>query len=113
MADTLTTQRIEHTAQAGTAVLNGASSKTYTILSVSLCNTHATGDEIFNMFVTTANKGTPIYIYRKQSLPALATFIHNDKIILLASEELWIDYESAPDGTDGIHVVVSYLDQDD
>ena len=113
MADTLTTQRIEHTAQAGTAVLNGASSKTYTILSVSLCNTHATGDEIFNMFVTTANKGSPIYIYRNQSLPALATFIHNDKIILLASEELWIDYESAPDGTDGIHVVVSYLDQDD
>ena len=112
MADILNTDRIEHTAAAGSAVLDGEASKTYTVLSVSICNTHATGDEIFNMFVTTSGKGTPIYIYRKQTIPALATFIHNDKIVLLASQELWIDYESAPDGTDGIHIVVSYLDQD-
>ena len=113
MADLLRTTRIEHTAQAGSAVLNGSSSTTYTILSVSICNTHATVAEIFNMYVTTSGKGTPINIYRKQDIPALATFVHNDKIVLLASEELWIDYESAPDGTDGIHIVVSYLDQDD
>jgi len=112
MADTLNTDRIEHVAQVGSAVLDGAASKTYTVLSVSICNSHATGDEIFNMYVTEANKSTPIYIYRKQTIPALATFIHNDKIVLLASEELWIDYEAAPDGTDGIHIVVSYLDQD-
>ena len=111
MADVLRTDRIEHTAQAGTAVLDGATSTTYTILSVSICNTHATVAEIFNMFVTTANKTTPINIYRKQDIPALATFIHNDKIVLEASQELWIDYESAPDGTDGIHIVVSYLEQ--
>jgi len=113
MADLLKTVRIEHTAQAGSAVLDGAASKTYTILSVSICNTHATVAEIFNMYVTTSGKSTPINIYRKQNIPALATFVHNDKIVLLASEELWIDYESAPDGTDGIHIVVSYLDQDD
>ena len=53
MADVLKTTRVEHTAAAGTAVLDGASSKTYTVLSVSICNTHATADEIFNMFVTT------------------------------------------------------------
>ena len=70
-------------------------------------------DETFSMFCTTANKGTPIYVYKTQDLPAKATFIHNDKIILLASEELWIESASDPDDTDGIHVVVSYLDQDD
>lgn len=113
MADVLKTTRVEHTAAAGTAVLDGASSKTYTVLSVSICNTHATADEIFNMFVTTSGKGTPIYIYRKQSLPALSTFIHSDKIVLLASEELWVDYESDVDDTDGVNVIVSYLDQDD
>ena len=111
MADVLRTDRIEHTAQAGTAVLNGANSTTYTVLSLSICNTHATGDEIFNVFVTNANKAAPIYIYRKQALPALSTFLHNDKIVLEASQELWVDYESDPDGSDGIHVVVSYLEQ--
>ena len=113
MADALKTVRIEHTAAADTAVLDGAASKTYTILSVSICNTHATDDEIFSMFCTTANKGTPIYIYKSQSLPALSTFVHNDKIVLLASEELWVEYASDVDNSDGVHVIVSYLDQDD
>ena len=113
MADVLKTTRIEHTAAAGTAVLDGASSKTYTILSVSICNTHATTDEIFNMYVTTSGKGTPINIYKSQALPALSTFVHSDKIVLLASEELWVDYASDVDDTDGVHVIVSYLDQDD
>ena len=111
MADLLRTTRIEHTAAAGTAVLDGASSTTYTVLSVSICNTHATNDEIFSMFCTTANKGTPIYIYKSQSLPAKSTFVHNDKIVLLASEELWIEYASDVDNTDGVHVIVSYLEQ--
>ena len=113
MADTLKTVRAEITTTAGAAVLNGAASKTYTILSVSICNTPASNDETFSMFCTTANKGTPIYVYKTQDLPAKSTFIHNDKIILLASEELWIESASDPDDTDGIHVVVSYLDQDD
>jgi hypothetical protein len=94
-------------------VLDGASSKIYTILSVSICNTHATADEIFSMFCTTAGKGTPIYVYKLQPLPALSTFVHNDKIVLNASEELWVEYATDVDDTDGVHVVVSYLDQDE
>ena len=113
MADTLKTVRIEHTAAVGSAVLDGAASKTYTILSVSICNTHASDEEIFSMFCTTSGKGTPIYIYKSQSLPAKSTFIHNDKIVLLASEELWVEYATDVDNTDGVHVIVSYLDQDD
>jgi len=112
MADTLQRVRAEITDTTGAAVLDGASSKIYTILSVSLCNTHATNDETFSMFCTTSGKGTPIYVYKVQSLPAQSTFIHNDKIILTASEELWIESPSDPDNTDGIHVVISYLDQD-
>ena len=112
MADLLKTVRIEHTAAAGTAVLDGAADKTYTILSVSICNTHASDDEIFSMFVTTSGKGTPIYVYKSQTLPAKATFVHSDKIVLLASEELWVEYATDVDDTDGVHVIVSYLDQD-
>ena len=113
MAELLRNARIEHTAAAGTAVLDGASSKTYTVLSVSICNTHASDDEIFSMFCTTSGKGTPIYIYKSQSLPAKSTFVHSDKIVLTASEELWVEYASDVDDTDGVHVIVSYLVQDD
>ena len=113
MAELLRTARIEHTAAAGTAVLNGEASKAYTILSVSICNTHASTDEIFSMFCTTAGKGTPIYVYKSQSLPAKSTFVHSDKIVLIASEELWVEYATDVDDTDGVHVIVSYLVQDD
>ena len=113
MAELLRNARAMITTAAGAAVLDGAASKTYTILSVSLCNTHLTVDEDFDMYCTTANEGTPRYVYKRQSLPALATFVHSDKIVLTASEELWIGSNSDPDDTLGIHVVVSYLIQDD
>jgi hypothetical protein len=111
MADTLKNIRVMHDAQAGTAVLDGAASHIYTILSVSICNSHASNAEIFSMFVTTGGKANPVYIYKLQPLPAQATFVHNDKIVLNASDELWVDYASDLDDTLGVHVVVSYLDQ--
>ena len=113
MAEVLKNVRAEITTTAGSAVLDGAASKTYTILSVTVCNSHATNDETFNMFCTTSGKGTPIYIYEQQSVPAKATFEHTSKIVLLASEELWIESDSDPDDTDGLHVIVNYLEQDD
>ena len=113
MADLLRNARALITTTAGAAVLNGEASKTYTILSVSLCNLHTTADENFDMYCTTAGEGTPRYVYKQQSLPALATFVHSDKIVLIASEELWIKSPSDPDDTLGIDVVVSFLIQDD
>jgi hypothetical protein len=113
MADVLKNVRAMITTAAGAAVLDGAGSKTYTILSISLCNTHLTVDEDFDIYCTTAGEGTPRYVYKRQSLPALATFIHSDKIVLLQNEELWVGSNSDPDDTLGIHVVVSYLEQDD
>ena len=113
MADLLRNARALINDTTGAAVLNGAASKTYTILSISLCNLHTTDDENFDLYCTTAGENTPIYVYKQQSLPALATFVHSDKIVLTASEELWIKSPSDPDDTLGIDVVVSYLVQDD
>jgi hypothetical protein len=113
MAELLRNARALINDTTGAAVLNGEASKTYTILSVSLCNLHTTADENFDMYCTTANEGTPRYVYKQQSLPALATFVHGDKIVLTASEELWVKSPSDPDDTLGIDVIISYLVQDD
>jgi len=113
MADLLRNARALVDDATGLAVLNGATDFTYTILSISLCNLHTTADETFDMYCTTANEGTPRYVYKLQSLPALATFIHSDKIVLTSEEELWVASASDPDDTLGIDVIVSYLVQPD
>ena len=78
-----------------------------TVLSVSLCNTHATNDETFSMSVKDGDS-TEYFIYSVQSLPGGATFIHNDKIILMNGDTLNV---VAPSGSADIDVVVSYLEQ--
>ena len=109
MADTLKQVNATITDATGAAVLNGAASTTYTILSISLCNTHASNDETFSVFRSDAGGSTnKRFIYHTQSLPALATFIHNDKIILMNGDTLNI---VSPSGSADIDVVVSYLEQ--
>ena len=87
-------------------VLTGASIAS-TVLSVSLCNTHATNDETFSMSVKDGDS-TEYFIYAIQSLPGGSTFIHNDKIILMTGDTLNVVSPSASADIDG---VVSYLEQ--
>ena len=87
-------------------VLTGASIAS-TVLSVSLCNTHATNDETFSMSVKDGDS-TEYFIYAIQSLPGGSTFIHNDKIILMTGDTLNV---VSPSASADIDVVVSYLEQ--
>ena len=91
-----------------TDVLTAASSHTYTVLRISICET-AGADEAFNLYIRDDAGSTDYYIYDSQSLPASATFIHSDKIVLLTTDVLSIKFDSAATA----HVVISYLDQDD
>ena len=90
-----------------TAVITAASGHTYTIISMSLCET-AGADETFDIYIDTAS-GAHAYLYLEQSLPAKSTFIHNDKIILDANAHL--DLHSATAAAD-IDIIISYLDQE-
>ena len=91
-----------------TDVLAAASSHTYTILSIRICE-RAGADELFNMYIRDDAGSTDYYIYDSQSLPASATFNDSDKLVLLSTDVLSIKFDSAATA----HVVISYLDQDD
>jgi len=111
MADVLRQDNATITNTTGEAIVNGASGKTYTILSISLCNTHATNDETFSVFRADDGGSTnKRFIYHTQSLPAHSTFIHNDKIVLESLQELHV---ASPSASATIDVVISYLEQDD
>jgi hypothetical protein len=80
-----------------------------TVLSISICET-AGNAETFSLFRTDLDgSSNPKFIYHTQALPANSTFIHNDKIVLGATTELWC---ASPSGSADIDVHASYLEQD-
>jgi hypothetical protein len=110
MADLLKESNLTVTDATGGIIVQGATSKTMTVLSISLCNTHASNDETFSIWRTDLDGSSNVfYVYHTQSLPALTTFIHSDKIVLGATSELWC---GSPSASADIDVKVSYLDQD-
>ena len=88
------------------------STEKLTVISLSLCNTVST-DRTFDMYIKDPNNNhgagahTLFYIYQDESLPGLATFIHNDKIVMQQDEELGIVLNA---GTD-TNIHCSYLEQ--
>jgi len=122
MADTL--KRYYLTSNAGNEVklIDGAGAAyTYTVLSISICNTHASTDNTFSLWINDTEGGQGLtagsasavnsnfYIYKNQSIPAQSTFIHNDKIIVADQDEL--AFIPTTDSSD-LHICVSYLQQD-
>ena len=86
------------------ALLTVGAGKTATVLSVSICET-AGAAETFNLLVDDGGGGDDTYIYHTQALGANETFVHNDRIVMEATDHLSIITGDASD----IDVCVSYL----
>jgi len=87
-------------------LIDGASGHTYVVLSISICET-AGAAETFDLYVDDGDGGTDHYIYKSQAIGANETFVHNDRIVLEATDMLGIITANSAD----LDVVVSYLDQ--
>ena len=109
MADRLLTKRTLIQSTTGAVVMDGVSGDSQTVLSVSICEISAAA-ELFDLWVGVSGGGTPFYIYKNQAIPANATFVHSDKIVIDDTDELWCKIST---GTGNLDVIVSYLQQDD
>ena len=88
------------------ALLTVAAGHTYTVLSITICETGAAA-ETFDLLIDDGGGGTDTYIYKVQALGANETFEHTGKFVMEAADHLSIITASTSD----IDVVVSYLDQ--
>ena len=91
---------------AETVLLNGVDGHTYTILSITLCET-AGAAETFDLYIDVAGGGTDIEIYSDQALGANETFEHTGRIVLEDEDHLC----AATASSAVVDIVVSYLDQ--
>ena len=109
MADRLLTKSTLIQNTTGAVVMDGVAGDSQTVISISICEIAAAA-ELFDLWVGASGGGSPFYIYKNQPLPANATFIHNDKIVVDDTDELWCKVSV---GTGNLDVIVSYLQQDD
>jgi len=87
------------------ALLTVAAGHTYTVLSVTICET-AGAAETFNLLIDDGGSADT-YIYHTQALGANETFEHTGKFVMEATDHLSIITGGASD----IDVCVSYLEQ--
>ena len=87
-------------------LIDGASGHTYTILSITICET-AGNAETFDLYIDDGDGGTDHYIYKSQALAANATFEHTSKFVIEGTDHLC----AATASSANVDIVVSYLDQ--
>ena len=87
-------------------LINGVSGHTYTILSVTMCET-AGNAETINLFIQDDGGATDYEILSDQAIGANETFVFNDRFVIEATDHLTAITASSA----AVHVVVSYLDQ--
>lgn len=87
-------------------LLNGVNGHTYTILSITLCET-AGAAETFSLYIDDGGSGTDYEVYSDQPLGANQTFEHTGRIVLVDEDHLCVATASSAN----VDVVVSYLDQ--
>ena len=87
-------------------LINGASGHTYTVLSITFCET-AGAAETFDLFIQDDGGATDYEIYSDQALGANETFEYTGRIVLEGTDHLC----AATGSSAVVDVVVSYLDQ--
>ena len=100
---------VSHTAgvtNSESVLINGVSGHTYTILSITLCET-AGAAETFDLYIDDNGGGTDYEIYSYQALGANETFEHTGRIVLTDTDHLC----AATASSANVDVVVTYLDQ--
>ena len=97
------------------AILNNTSSKIidgdaandiYTVISLSMHNRHASTTASCYIYVN-PSAGTSVFLDSDISLPAKATYVWNDKIVLQGTDELVVGCD-----VDSVHFYVNYIWQD-
>ena len=91
---------------AESVLLNGVSGHTYTILSITFCETAAAA-ETFDLYIDDGGGGTDYEILSDQALGANETFEYTGRIVLVDEDHLC----AATANSANVDVVVSYLDQ--
>ena len=91
---------------AESVLINGVSGHTYTILSITFCETGGAA-ETFDLYIDDDGGGTDYEIYSDQALAANATFEHTSKFVIEGTDHLC----AATASSANVDVVVSYLDQ--
>ena len=98
---TLATDATEH------KVIDGTALHIYTLLSITFCET-GNAAETFSLFIADDAGSNDCYLLKDQALAAKETFVWNDRIVLVGTDELTVVCSNPC----AISIATSYIDQD-
>ena len=101
--------KVSHTAgvtNSESVLINGVSGHTYTILSITICET-AGAAETIDLYIDDNGGGTDYEILSDQAVGANETFVFNDKFVIEGTDHLC----AATASSANVDIVVSYLEQ--
>ena len=90
-----------------TKILDGVADHIYTVFSISLTET-AGNAETFGLFAFIGGSNYEILSVQNVALDDNATFVFNDKLVLVGTDELYFKAGASCD----IDIYISYIDQD-
>ena len=96
---------IHNNNNATTEILSGVANHIYTILTIVICENQGATE---NISITMNDGSNDIDMIYDVSLPAKASYVWNDRVVLSGTDQLKIRSH----GTSGLDVIVSYIDQD-
>ena len=100
---------VSHTAgvtNSESVLLNGVNGHTYTILSITICET-AGAAETIDLYIDDGGGGTDYEILSDQAVGANETFVFNDKFVISDEDH----FCAAAASSANVDIVVSYVDQ--
>jgi len=93
----------------GVTLIDGVADHIYTILTITICNQNASAADTVEIAIWPSGaSGNTTEIVRDHSIGAKETFVWNDRLVLVGTDELKIYTATAGD----MDVWVSYIDQD-
>ena len=87
-------------------LLNGVNGHTYTILSITFCET-AGAAETFDLYIDDDGGGTDFEVLSDQAVGANETFVFNDRLVIEDTDHLC----AATANSANVDIIVNYLDQ--
>jgi hypothetical protein len=89
-----------------TKILDGDANWIYSVISITVCET-AGAAETFDLFLDPLAGGTDYEILSDQALPANSTFVFNDRLVLVGTDEL--NFKAG--GACNIDIIINYIAQ--
>ena len=101
---------VDGAAESESTILAGVANHIMTVLSIIICERNNIADTTFKLYIDYDLGGTDCYLMQTTSLPAMGTYVWNDRFAITETDKLII-LGASTSGTADMDIWCTYIDQ--